>query len=591
MKINFKKTILILVAFTSLVSCYKITDNDLINPNLPQLTTANIDLYLNTVEINFASFYSNTHKFGGELTRMQNWRGPSYQQPADMTPTSFNDMWGDAYYTLNAIDLMIPLALSNKKTVIAGIGYALKAYIWGTLVDYYDSIPFEQALQGANNFNPNKSSGQFVYNKVITYLDSCVTLMGLSTGYDVAVLYDNFYSGNRDNWRKLAKTLKLKYLLQQRLINPAVATPIQALLTENDLITTTAQDFNFKYGINLNAPNSRHPDYSGNYRAGLAPGAYLSNYYLWTVIAEKGLKSSGGSWDAADNLITALEIDPRRRYYFYRQRINYGNVDLMTASCSESPKPGWFTDQTIPFCLPASTGGYWGRDHGDFSGTPPDGDYRTTYGLYPAGGRFDDNSAVSVRTATGGGNSLSTQGAGIHPIWNSEFTEFVKAELLLLGGQNALARTSLEAAVRRSISKVQGFAASVGYSLTTPNISRADSVYLRNGVTQIKTYVDTVLARFDRGGSDVNALMDVIQKEYYIALWGNGIEAYNNYRRTGFPSNFQPNISNDEPANGFIRSFYYPANYAFRNANFSGQKKYGVGGSKVFWDPGVIILK
>ena len=27
--------------------------------------------------------------------------------------------------------------------------------------------------------------------------------------------------------------------------------------------------------------------------------------------------------------------------------------------------------------------------------------------------------------------------------------------------------------------------------------------------------------------------LNVIMKEYFIALWGNGIESYNNYRRTG----------------------------------------------------------
>ena len=33
--------------------------------------------------------------------------------------------------------------------------------------------------------------------------------------------------------------------------------------------------------------------------------------------------------------------------------------------------------------------------------------------------------------------------------------------------------------------------------------------------------------------------LNIIMKEYYIALWGNGVDAINNYRRTGKPDNMQ----------------------------------------------------
>jgi len=29
--------------------------------------------------------------------------------------------------------------------------------------------------------------------------------------------------------------------------------------------------------------------------------------------------------------------------------------------------------------------------------------------------------------------------------------------------------------------------------------------------------------------------LNIIMTEYQLALWGNGLEAYNNFRRTGFP--------------------------------------------------------
>ena len=38
--------------------------------------------------------------------------------------------------------------------------------------------------------------------------------------------------------------------------------------------------------------------------------------------------------------------------------------------------------------------GYWGRDHGNDEGTPPDNFTRTASGVYPAGGSFDGSEDV-----------------------------------------------------------------------------------------------------------------------------------------------------------------------------------------------------
>jgi hypothetical protein len=47
--------------------------------------------------------------------------------------------------------------------------------------------------------------------------------------------------------------------------------------------------------------------------------------------------------------------------------------------------------------------------------------------------------------------------------------------------------------------------------------------------------------------------LELIIKEYFLAAWGNGIEPYNAYRRTGYPSNFQPTLEHSY-ANDELRS-------------------------------------
>lgn len=73
--------------------------------------------------------------------------------------------------------------------------------------------------------------------------------------------------------------------------------------------------------------------------------------------------------------------------------------------------------------------------------------------------------------------------------------------------------------------------------------------------------------------------MGYVAREYWIALFGNGIEAYNLYRRTGLPTGMQP-TQNPQPG-PFPRIFYYPANAANLNSNI--QQRTALN-EKVFWD-------
>ncbi len=96
----------------------------------------------------------------------------------------------------------------------------------------------------------------------------------------------------------------------------------------------------------------------------------MSNYYMWCLYKEKNV------------------VDPRIRYYFYRQTKDISK-DPNELPCLGVSKPAHYSDDCV-FC--AVGDGYWGRDHLDNSGIPPDNGLRTIYGLYPGGGKSDDNS-------------------------------------------------------------------------------------------------------------------------------------------------------------------------------------------------------
>ena len=565
---RYLKIIIVTALLTTTVACSKQLDSLLNNPNGPSLETADVDLLLNTVQLSFAGFFDNASNDGGQLTRQQAWFGPIYQN--GYSPNSFDGYWNTAYASIikNA-NALIPLAQKQNRFIASGMAKFMKAYALGVLVDAFGDVPYSQANLGLEQSSPKVDPGASVYAAAIALYDDAIvdfTKISAAPGADL------FYNGDKTKWITAAKTMKFKMLMQTRKVDATAAAKIQALVTAGDLITTSTNDLNYQFGSNRTTPDSRHPDYGGNYNQSGSVGEYMADYFMWAIASEKiGTPCASNGSDGCDISGTSktnkTTLDPRQRYYFYRQNTSAANINSVTLSCSiEAPPAHYKTGE--PFCYVGA--GYWGRDHGDNSGTPPDGSYRTTWGIYPAGGAFDDDAAKSVSLEMGG------KGAGILPVWNSEFTHFKLAEAAITGvitGGAAGARASLATAIANNMAKVTGFPAKVGVTVS--------ATYAATAAT-ITTYTNLVLAKFDAAATNEDKLA-VITKEFYLATWGNGWEAYNAYRLTGYPKNIQGTKYAANPG-FFVRSFFYPSVFMNRNLNAPVQKALGTAVSKVFWD-------
>jgi hypothetical protein len=231
----------------------------------------------------------------------------------------------------------------------------------------------------------------------------------------------------------------------------------------------------------------------------------------------------------------------------------------------------------MPYCI-ASADGYYGRDHMNGSGIPPDGPIRTIWGLYPGGGKFDDNSFDFTQN----GGTDEPRGQGIHPIMLSSYTYFMRAEAALMAGTGEDPVALMESGIRASMDKVFSFTSLINTGAVVGTTPTGDPItlqeaYLDSFDDDVDEYIGHVMDRWNAATSDDERL-DVLMKEYHIALYGNGIEAYNNVRRTAKPANLQPAI--DTGPGTFIWSFLYPGNYVDLNANAE-QKSIT---TKIFWD-------
>lgn len=513
------------------------------------------DQLFNSIQLDFDDFVQNTAgdaSFTAQVTRSFAMTGGNQYVNA-FSPSSFNTIWSSAYAGVLAdINTLEPIAEEQGLTYQLGVAKIMKAYVLFTLVDMFGDVPYSEALLGNGNLNPNVDSQTDVYSIAFAELDEAIAILGTDT--NSLPSNDLYYPSTTTSvetqatWITVAKSLKLRTLNNIRLngapLNINVAAEMTALINENDLIDTPAEDWQFNYGSSRVNPDARHRGYDRYYENGAL--GYMSNYLMWTMIDEKNNE------------------DPRLPYYFYRQDISAVGEDIFTLGCQFQSAPGHFgsissiyNGEDLPFCTADAARGYWGRDHGDNGGIPPDDLKRTVYGVYPVGGKFDEGNAGDVQNAGADGN---LKGAGITPIILSSYINFIKAEAQLILGVPGDARTSLENGIRESMSKVNSFDSSASGMLAS----------------QVNNYIAEVLALYDASGTQ--GKLDVIMKEYFIASFGNGLETYNGYRRTGFPSNYQPTL---EPNPGaYYRSALYPADYVNNNVNATQKDRT----EQVFWD-------
>lgn len=498
------------------------------NPNALSPNQANADFFLSAIQEDFALWVHNMGDIGAELTRTAYMNGRTYNNV--YSPVSLADEWEEAYQDMLQ-DIKLMNALSEDQPYYLGMGKVFQAYIMITLVDYFGDVPYSEALKGDEEgnviLNPAKDNGADVYAAAVALLESAKT--DFASPGAIAPQYDFYYNGDASKWIKAANSILRKIYWVTDDARFSSATPF---------IESPADDFQFQWGTNQVQPDTRHPHYRSNYTA-TGGDEYMPNWLMATMQTGHGNVK-----------------DPRLNYYFYRQvESTPGFGSPANEEVLECGLPGYFNPypEGVPFCgLPD---GYWGRDHGNDNGIPPDGFLRTLRGVYPAGGRFDDGSFEA--TALGGGRG----GDGITPIMLSSWMHFMSAEQA--GINTAAATDHMLSAIGDAFAKVSGFDA-------------ANPIEERDQSSYVSGFVDewSAASAAEKG--------DLWAKQFFIATVGNGNDAYNAYRKTGFPSDIQPNIENGAEG-AFPTLMYYPANYVTNNSEASQRSDLS---ERNFWNSG-----
>jgi len=586
MKNIYKLLILTIVASgTMFYSCETIELEKLENPIA--LTQADPTLLLNRIQLDFNGSMAEFNFEGSTTGRVLVMGTRNYfaRYGSGTVSTSWNNLYADMIPDIAAIEKAH--SAENDLSFHLGVAKALQATVMINLVDWLGDIVFSEANNPEEFPSPKLDDDADVYAAAVAMLDEAIAYLN---GASAGTANDLYYGGDSSKWIKFANTMKMRANLAQG--------NYPAVINATNVISSAADDLEFKYGTQLINPDTRHPDYETDYRSDGA-NIYHSNWLMGMM---------AGTYGDFNPNTGRPEPDPRRRFYFYRQNLGTpgsyfiyqsgasvflanvaGNGETLQCSLQNVPSHLEFTPDENIWCSVQMS--YWGRSHGNDEGTPPDGFTRTASGVYPAGGSFDDNPDVPnaanglnydsnfVALGAGGG------GAGIEPIMLSSFVDFYRAEAYLASNDPTNAATYLQSAITKSIAKVQSFGSLDG---------DADSAALASAMnpTRISTFISQTIAAFNAapmtsaldgfGWPVEKDKMDILGEQLAIAQFGAGNDMFNFIRRTGHPRTLARSLEGSPGL--FPRSVLYPAGEVSANPNVDQKTDLA---TRVFWDQGV----
>lgn len=557
----FKK--LALTALILVASSCEIFDLD-INQNPNAISTGDPDLLLSSVINNgmsvFAGGLNNTaHGFMGITTATDDFQ---------MTNASWNGTW-NFLYSGPLKDLEELIKISSRDVGPAdgspdlphhlGIAQTLKAYYFSLMVDLWGDIPYSEAFQGDATqviTSPKYDNDSDIYANLLTLTDAAIANFARTSPVPVRgdIIYGTPSSTTISNWRKAAKSVKFRLLLNTRRVANNQAA-IQALITENDLVDT-GRDFTFQFG-KFGNPDFSHPWYSDAYTAGQNGFSYFGHQFMFEMLRDR---------------------DPRRPFYLKRQTSSILDpsdaTDRQTIPCSQRDDcvynyfplsnlvaQGVFgvNASALSASQRAFLAGFFGRDRSDPSGVPNDGGFRTAPGVYPAGGLYDDGPE-----ATANNNGFGT---GIFPVITGWMVRLYKIEaaLAIPGITGVDPQALFIEAIRNQITYVNTFGVGLDSDATSMTTAEVD------------TYVTTWQNRYT---SSTNKLAVVLKQSWFMNF-GNGFEIYNAFRRTRLPNDIQTPLQ--RPRQFALRLPYAQDELNLNTAN-TPVIFYDNPSSAVFWD-------
>ncbi len=220
------------------------------NPNAVNPADGNANLLMPSVLGPTASSYLNLGliNMAGAMQQLQasGWGGSINYFEWDGSD------WTSYYDNLRTNQLLIEVSRENGFAFHEGVGLVMRAFLFGQIADYWGDAPYSTALKGAEGeleFQyPAFDSQESIYMGVIADLEAASALFATGDDTFVDENADLYYAGDMEAWERFANSLLIRYWvrLSEKKASEAKSA-VEAIVASGKYISRTSEDATMDY--------------------------------------------------------------------------------------------------------------------------------------------------------------------------------------------------------------------------------------------------------------------------------------------------------------------------------------------------------
>lgn len=463
-----------------------------------------------------------------------------------------DDIWTLLYTQYGNAVSMYALAIKEANPTKKGIASVLKAMIIGIIADTYGNVPYSEAALFSNKItNLSYDNQKDIYRAMIVMLEEANAAFSDPTAENVNALTDYMFKGDKDKWQRFGNALYLRTLMR---ISSKVIEEDGGVLDLNnddwgmvDVKSKLAELFSCYQSGSGNYPVMRSKSDCAwvgfdKYNASLQTPFYSTTSGLW---------NSGGA--ACETLV--------------RQML------ATTKKTKTEPESG----KTVEYYLYSPSGAY-DAETGEFNPTATlnahiedpryDAYFRKTVGAPTQMLNIESQDYFRILVSSAGNSLVGRMPNGdVTSAITKKVYDIKNADHFALMNYSEQLFLFAEAGARGYIQNAASFSAYTQLMKEAITASCLEWVPdLESTSAQITKYVDYVCADAVYSGSSLkpsNAL-EAILTQKWISLYFVGVEAWCDYRRTGYPL-LKTNGPAADNKNVLPTRLRYPADEEYRN--------------------------
>lgn len=126
--------------------------------------------------------------------------------------TERNTIWNAAYDNLRDVENILKQSEAKGWNNYKGIALVLRAWLFSLATDCYGDVPYSEAIRAREGYNfPKYDAQEAIYQGILNDLKIANGILGTS---NEKISGDVMYNGDIQKWRKLANSLRIRYLMR-----------------------------------------------------------------------------------------------------------------------------------------------------------------------------------------------------------------------------------------------------------------------------------------------------------------------------------------------------------------------------------------